>query len=208
MKKPGKIIQVEKVRVGGKTYELKIRLIDRGLSHTTRFTYCVTHDDPPIEVRRDEANQCLREAEDELRKALEVEWKPAIAIFAESGDDTTYHGTGQTMFAGRMSIRYARVEVAKRQDGTNLWRSAEADSGFIYNRDATDGVPPGATAVIPDTPENRAKLKVISDGLEKLGANLTLLLGQDRIVKTLQDVRTLQLPAPSAQPKRVTRKKP
>lgn len=121
MKKPGKIIQVEKVRVGGKTYELKIRLIDRGLSHTTRFTYCVTHDDPRIEVRCDEANQCLKEAEDELRKALAVEWNPAIAIFAESGDDTTYHGTGQTMFAGRMSIRYARVEVAKRQDGTDLW---------------------------------------------------------------------------------------
>lgn len=70
-----------------------------------------------------------------------------------------------------------------------------------------DGTPPGATAVIPDTPENRAKLKVISDGLEKLGANLTLLLGQDRIVKTLQDVRTLQLPAPAPQAKRVTRKK-
>lgn len=209
MRNQGKVISIAKVRVGGKTYELKLRLVDHGSSRTKRFTYRTTHDDPPVEVCHDEANQCLRQAEAELREALSVEWSPAIALFVDSGDQTTYHGSGETLFAGRMSIRYSLVDVAKRQDGTNLWRSRERDCGFVSVRHERIGTPPCATAVIPDTPENRAKLQVIADGLEKLGANLTLLLSQDRITKTLQDVRTLQLPAPAptAPTRRVTRKK-
>lgn len=212
MKTPGKVIQVEKVWVGGKVYELKIRLVDNGRSYSKRFTYCVTHDVPPVEVHHDEANQCLKEAEAELRAALAVDWKPAIVIDADTGDNCRYVGTGGTLFQGRMSLRYSLVDVAKRPDGSDVWRE-RLDSGIVYGSSRKshhehDGTPSGV-AVIPDTPENRAKLKVISDGLEKLGANLTLLLSQDRITKTLQDVRTLQLPAsaPTAPTRRVTRKK-
>lgn len=208
MKYRGKVVQVEKVRAVGKTYELKLRLLDRGVSHKNRFSYCVTHDDPEIEVHHDDASQCLKEAEAELRSRLAVEWKGAIVIYADSGDSTTYYGDGEILFHGGLSFRYALIEVAKRPDGTDIWRTVEKDHGFVRHRAERDGTP-DATAVIPDTPENRAKLQVIADGLEKLGANLTLLLGQDRIVKTLQDVRTLQLPAPApaAPSKRVTRKK-
>lgn len=213
MRNRGKVVQVEKVRILGKTYELKLRLVDHGSSRSGRFTYAVTHDDPAVEVDGEDLSACIKEAERVLTEKLSVVWIPSIAIYADAGDLTVYCGSGETLFAGRMSLRYSTIDVAKRQDGTNLWRervrSGTVVTSFHRSHIEHDGIPSHATAVIPDTPENRAKLQVIADGLEKLGANLTLLLGQDRIVKTLQDVRTLQLPAPApaAPSKRVTRKK-
>lgn len=212
MRNRGKVIQVEKVWIGGKTYELKLRLVDHGRSHSDRFTYVVTHDDPRVEVDGDDPAACLKAAEKVLREKLSVTWIPSIAVHADSGDSTTYHGSGETLFTGRMSLRYSLIDVAKRPDGTDLWRERERTGMVVtsfHRTHAEHNGTPDATAVIPDTPENRAKLQVIADGLEKLGSNLTLLLGQDRIVKTLQDVRTLQLPAPASasSSKRVTRKK-
>ena len=210
MRNRGKVVQVEKVWIGGKTYELKLRMVDHGRSHSKRFTYEVAHENPSVSVTGEDPNDCLQEAEKVLTEKLSVVWIPSIAIHADAGDQTIYSGSGETLFSGRMSLRYSLVDVAKRPDGTDLWRervrSGMVVASFHKTHREYNGTP-DATAIIPDTPENRAKLQVIADGLEKLGSNLTLLLGQDRIVKTLQDVRTLQLPAPAPQAKRVTRKK-
>lgn len=202
MKHQGKVVQVEKVWVGGKTYQLKLRLIDAGHSHSKRFSYSATHLDPDVVVCGDDPNQCLRDAEAELRAKLSLDWIPSIVIYAEGGDDCSYYGSGVTLFQGRLSFRYAMVDVAKRADGTAVWR--EPVRGGLVKRGREfherDGTPHGT--VILDTPENRAKLQVIADGLEKLAANLTLLLSPNRVAKTLQDVRVLALPAPRPKAKR------
>lgn len=207
MKHQGKVVQVEKVWVGGKTFELKLRLVDAGRSHSKRFSYSVTHSDPDLVVRGNDPEQCLRDAEVELRAKLAVDWIPSIVIYVESDDNCTYYGSGETLFKGRLSLRYALVDVAKRADGTDVWREPVREGFIKRGREfhEHDGLPDGT--VIADTPENREKLQVISDGLTKLSANLTLLLNQDRIVKTLQDVRVLALPAPVPGKRRVTRKK-
>lgn len=206
MKTQGKVIQTEKVWVGGKTYELRLRLVDNGRSHSKRFSYLVTHGEPEVSVRGDDPNQCLKQAEVELKAQLAVDWKPAIVVHADAGDDCHYCGDGTILYQGRMSLRYALVDVAQRLDGTDVWRAPRSAMGVKLNEFTEhDGTPRGT--VIPDTPENRAKLQIIADGLEKLGANLTLLLAQDRIVKTLQDVRVLALPEPAPEKRRVTRKK-
>lgn len=207
MRHQGKVVQVEKVRVGGKTYELKLRLIDSGHSHSKRFSYSATHSDPDVVVRGDDPNQCLRDAEAELRAKLTLDWTPSIVIYAEDGDDCSYYGSGATLFQGRLSFRYALVDVAKRADGTDVWREPVRDGFVKRGREfhERDGTPHGT--VILDTPENRAKLQVIADGLEKLAANLTLLLSPDRVAKTLQDVRVLALPAPGAEPRPKAKRK-
>lgn len=208
MKHQGRVIQVEKVQVNGKTYALKLRLIDRGRSYRARFSYCATHEsDPEVAIYHDDAQTCLKGAESELTARLAVEWKPSIVIYAEAGDDCSYYGSGSTLFQGRLSFRYAMVDVAKRADGTDVWREPIGAGLVKHGREfhERDGTPHGT--VIPDTPENRAKLQVIADGLEKLAANLTLLLSPDRVAKTLQDVRVLALPASGVEPRPKAKRK-
>ncbi len=63
------------------------------------------------------------------------------------------------------------------------WGKQKVSGGWPWTEKDVEGGE--ATALVPDTPENRAALRAIVEGFEKLSARLVELMGPERIEETL-----------------------
>ncbi len=192
----GKRIRFEAVRVDGRVYNLDLRCVDHGVTRTQRFTFQVLHEDPPIDERGPDLSVLVRAAETLLRSQLSIEWAPFIEVYVDAEDNCVYASEGEALFQAKLAVRASLLDIGTRPDGTKLHRIRSKGFGSSTHYTTHDGMP--EDAVVPDTPANRARLQVIADGLQRLATNLTSMLSQDRVLKTLQDVRMLGMLAPPA----------
>ncbi len=114
-----------------------------------------------------------------------------------------------------------RVGLGRATGGDAVWRESEPlqeDRPYLdrHSKDVNCGTPEGITydrvtglfspdeengyAVLDDTEENQQKVRQLLASFDILGKHLGLLLGQDRIVATLGNMKVLALPAPDSAP--------
>lgn len=194
----GKLIKTESVSVSGVRYGLQLRVHDHGASYTNRYSYSATLDALEIDEHGTDLSECVKRATAQLRLKCAIVWRPMLAVFVEAGDECNYCSSGETLSQERLAVRVSSVEAGTHQDGTEVWRTPLSDmqSRYVTHK----GQPHGCAAMLPDTESNRARLLVITNGLAKLASNLEALLAQDKIVKTLTNLRVLALPDPTPAP--------
>lgn len=83
---------------------------------------------------------------------------------------------------------------------TDTRRCGGTPNGITYDKKAGTWSPQDEYALIPDTAENQHKVRSILNSLDILGKSLAILMGQDRITETLQNVKLLGLPSPDSAP--------
>lgn len=204
-RKNGKVIQVEKITIAGRRMEVPLRLVGSRDHHSQRiqdFHYEVHIDDPKVHVTHADPKECLNLAVAALEKLMTIVWEPLIAVRFEEGDECIYHGVGEVIGTGQLSIRVALVSRGTQKDGHVQFRGTK-DEHWSRNVCVDE-----LTTLIPDTPDNRSRVDAIVQGLNLLGQRLRDLLAPDRIAKTLLNLNLLALPAPEPKAKRVKRKKP
>jgi hypothetical protein len=202
MRKNGKVIRIEKLRVNGTLVEVPLRLVaDERNSRggIPKFDYEVNMDDPPIRVSHADPGECLNLAKAALEIALSIRWEPVIVVsVTEGGDVDRFHGYGKVIGDANLSLRVTLVERGTRTDGEVLFQCRDS-SGKPRTAHPDEGT------IIPDTESNRQRVVAICEGLDRLGKQLHDLLSEAKIQKTLTNVKLLALPAPPPERPRARR---
>ena len=203
MRKNGKVIRVEKLRINGAFVEVPLRLVadeQQSRAGIPKFDYEVHMDDPRIRVTHADPGECLKLARAALEVALAIKWEPVIVVsVTEGGDVTRFHGYGEVLGDANLSLRVTCMERGTRTDGEVLFQCRDS-SGTPRTAHPDDGT------IIPDTELNRQRVTAICEGLDRLGKQLHDLLSEAKIQKTLTNVKLLALPAPPPERPRARRK--
>lgn len=200
-RKEGKIVDTIRARVNGVLCLMELRVAK---TRHGSFYYRVENDDPPFEVHDDDPKVCEKLAREKLNELLAIEWKPHLLVRVVVGDGGGSWDEKQArLTADHLSLEVTRIDIAKQEDGKPVWRYGAKDHN---DRQSTYDSDPAkehrwdendAVSLLADTPLNRERLSYISQGLATLSNRLLELLSSKSIQKTLENVRTLALPAPA-----------
>lgn len=208
-RKHGRVISKIEYNRDGHKVTVDLRLIELG----GKFSYSVHHDEPRIQFKHDDANAVKAHVMTELERLLTIQWKDVICIAVEAQTNNG-HMREKTKRPHIQSVRELKLDVETLQVGTtNTGKLVHRETPFrgmdgqMWNPRISEGLPhiltparssdvTNSQAMIDDTPENRAKVKAVQTGIDLLSKQLAELLGQEKIVTTLESVRVLGLPAP------------
>jgi hypothetical protein len=203
MRKNGKVIRIEKLRINGTVVEVPLRLVadeQQSRAGIPKFDYEVHMDDPRVRVTHADPTECLKLAKAALEVALAIKWEPVIVVsVTEGGDVDRFHGYGKVIGDANLSLRVTLMERGTRTDGEVLFQCRDS-AGNPRTAHPDDGT------IIPDTELNRQRVTAICEGLDRLGKQLHDLLSEAKIQKTLTNVKLLALPAPPPDRPRARRK--
>ncbi len=205
-RKPGKVIDTIEYREKGVLIKVDLRMVKDDYD---RYRYCVRHDNPRVELDDVDPTSLRKRTIEALREAVVINWTRMIRIdtkldfMAHSGwgsESADYlHGLeGQR----QLSIDLRGYEVGTTHGNKPVFRFRAIDGHACADRHTSEGYPvrdghaalDDSQALIPDTEENRAKLRSVIEAFELLSARLRELLGQKNIGHTLENVRLLGLP--------------
>lgn len=176
-----------------------------------KLLYMVDIDKPQIYVCTDNAEATKKDVFALLDKMLTITWKPMILVVSNS--QTSYFDHKVDNAALEITIKYAdygvetsgkHLHVDRDRNRTKTIREDLASWGWPGICDV-DGQPEEkelgsqiVTAAIDDTPENRARVVSIVQGLKNLAKAVSELLAPTRINESLKlmAIPQLALPAP------------
>ena len=179
----GKVIKVWEFPIPGESREVlkvPLRLIDASDMHRSRFMYRVQLQTPVVLLEENQQPDLLKEIVFErLRAFFAIPWT-AWYYLKVSVEKPMFHGdnipTVEEECSTGFDLDVDCVFTGKRQDGVPVWK--DGDSGDVYEgkpeegRDQYNLNKVSFTAVLPATPENRAKLKELSQRVRNLGTLL------------------------------------
>ena len=208
-RKQGRVISKIEYHRDGHKVTVDLRLTEQG----GKFIYIIDHDEPRIQFRHEDANTVKSYVMTELERLLTIQWKDVICIQVEANTQAGFIRE-KAKRPHLTATRELKLDVETCQVGTtNTGKLVHRETpwlgldGQMWNPRISEGLPhilhPNrntdvtSQAMIDDTPENRAKVKAVQQGIDLLSKQLADLLGQEKIVTTLESVRVLGLPAPA-----------
>ncbi len=209
-RKPGKVIDTIEYRERGVVIKVELRLVK---DEYDKYTYCVRHEDPRVELNDVDPTSLRKRTIEALREAVVINWTRMIRIGTKLDlmEHTGWGSSSTDQLNGlegqrQLSIDLKGYEVGTTHGNKPVFRARAIDGHACADRHTSAGSPikeghatcDDSQALIPDTKENRAKLRGVIDAFELLSSRLSQLLCQERIEHTLENVRLLGLPGSPA----------
>jgi len=202
-RKQGKVVSKIEYNKNGHRVVVDLRLIERG----GVFTYIVDHNDPEIKDRDNDPNALRDRVLSRLDVVLSIEWADKICIKVVGQIIDSEPRGGAIAHDTELKVCVEVWQVGTTTTGKLVHRQkpwlsrgemwpCRIEAGLPYIVSERHHCNIASSSMIDDTPDNRAKVRVVQKAFEQLSTNLRALLGQDSIQATLANVRLLGLPAP------------
>jgi len=175
----------------------------------------------PIHLTGTDPQALAKQIIAELDKVCSVTWEPWLLVRTKSGSDRHDHHSEpgwnseiklevQYVFVGtntegqHQHVHYSGADgpdIRQLESRHNWKRPGLPRTGYEpapwQRRDEEGRLDLGCNrALIPDTPENRAKLKTITDAITSIGTQIAAVLSPEKIVGTLAEARFPLLQGP------------
>jgi hypothetical protein len=190
-RKKGKVITTFWYRRNGHNIEVELRLIT---NENGQLAYLVEIDEPQITITGLEAEKVRLDTISALDEKCLIEWRKVIRCVVGDLDSRFARSRGDCV---QVEFTWEPMEIGTTMSGMKVHRDGEVPGHRDFSRHIHSGDGLNRDdATIDDTPENRAKIETIVQGMRRLSSALSDLLSQDKILTTLENVKVLGLPAP------------
>lgn len=221
-RKDGTVVKRVDLRVAGtlvRKVPLRLRNVHeryRSYSSTKpEFEYAIDIDEPArVSVSHADPTECCKLAQAALEKELAIDWQPVLLVTVEGLE----YGFREDRAERKPDEAELKIMVREYEVGTRgqeaVYRTKEHarnTHGYVQTGELIDpsanraGL---ASAVVPATDVNRAKLAAIVTAVHDVRDRVAALLRPETVEKTLSDLRVLALPVSVAAPQVKTPRKP